>query len=205
MRHTLAAIVLGFASAACSTTPSSRSQVDELAAWMTGSFSSSAQSAADKDYRDIRLHMAPIWTARDDGRWLYVEQAVAEKQEKPYRQRVYRVHAEDHGLVSDVYELPGNPLDYAGAWKDATRLKDVKPETLMPRTGCSIRLQRLPDGSYSGATEHGACPSELNGAKFATSEVVITPHLLASWDRGFDASGKQVWGAEKGAYQFVKE
>lgn len=181
------------------------SDVDELASWMTGSFASTAQAAADEDYRDIRLHMTPIWTSREDGRWLYVEQALAEKPEKPYRQRVYRVHRDDHGLVSDVYELPGDALAFAGTWRDPALLKDVTPASLVPRTGCSIRLQRQPDGSYAGATEHGACPSELNGAKFATSEVVITPMLLASWDRGFDAAGTQVWGAKRGAYQFVKQ
>lgn len=204
MRNLTALPLLALFLASCRTNGPAHSGVDELASWMTGSFASTAQSVADKDYRDIRLHMAPIWTSRDDGRWLYVEQAVADKQEKPYRQRVYRVHEDEHGLVSDVYELPGDPLTFAGAWKDPARLDPVAPESLTPRTGCSIRLQRESDGSFVGATEHGACPSELNGAKFATSEVVITPTLLASWDRGFDGSGKQVWGAEKGAYQFVK-
>ena len=27
---------------------------------------------------------------------------------------------------------------------------------------------------------------------------------LLSWDRGFDAAGKQVWGAEKGPYEFLR-
>jgi CpeT protein len=27
---------------------------------------------------------------------------------------------------------------------------------------------------------------------------------LLSWDRGWDVNGKQVWGAEKGGYIFVK-
>jgi len=204
MRLTFLASSVVLALGACSSTSTSRESIDELAGWMTGSFSSAAQAAADPEYRDIRLHMAPIWTSRTVGRWLYVEQAVAEKQEKPYRQRVYRVHRDDHGLVSDVYELPGDPLDLAGAWKDPAAFQALTPEVLTPRTGCSIRLARRDDGTYTGATEHGACPSELNGASFATSEVVITPNLLASWDRGFDANGKQVWGAVEGAYRFVK-
>ncbi len=205
MRNRIALPLFAMLLASCRTNGPSRSDVDELASWMTGSFASTAQAAADKDYRDIRLHMTPIWTSREDGRWLYVEQALAEKQEKPYRQRVYRVHQDEHGLVSDVYELPGDALAYAGAWRDPALLRGVTPAGLVPRTGCSIRLHRAPDGSYVGTTEHGACPSELNGAKFATSEVAITPTLLASWDRGFDAAGKQVWGADTGAYQFVKE
>ena len=122
MRHALLASSLLLSLTACSTTSTSRESIDELAAWMTGSFSSAAQAAADPEYRDIRLHMAPIRTSRADGRWLYVEQAVAEKQEKPYRQRVHR---DEHGLVSDVYELPGNPLDFAGAWNNTIAFEDV--------------------------------------------------------------------------------
>ena len=37
----------------------------------------------------------------------------------------------------------------------------------------------------------------------ATSEVVVSPGRIESWDRGFDAEGAQVWGAEKGAYVFL--
>ena len=49
------------------------------------------------------------------------------------------------------------------------------------------------------------CESNLRGAKYAASRVTLTEHLLASWDQGFDETGKQVWGAEKGGYRFVKE
>jgi hypothetical protein len=149
--------------------------------------------------------MAPIWTDRGDGRWLYVEQATAEREDRPYRQRVYRLRAEGDAIVSDVYELPGDPLLRAGAWRDAGLLAGLAPEALTPRSGCSIRLARRADGAYAGATETGTCPSALNGAAYATSEVVITATTLASWDRGYDAEGRQVWGAGKGAYVFVKQ
>ena len=34
---------------------------------------------------------------------------------------------------------------------------------------------------------------------------VIVAGRFHSWDRGFDASGKQVWGATAGPYEFVKQ
>ena len=71
--------------------PASADELDTLVEWMTGSFSSQAQAQADERYYDIRLEMVPIWTDRDDGRWLYVEQAAASALERPYRQRIYRV------------------------------------------------------------------------------------------------------------------
>lgn len=183
----------------------SQNDLDELVAWMSGSFSSAAQAAADPDYRDIRLHMTPIWTDRHDARWLYVEQALSEKPEKPYRQRVYRVSAEKDGVSSEVYSLPGDPLRFAGAWKDVSLLATLSVTQLAPREGCAVHLHRDVDGSWSGSTIGQDCPSELAGATHATSEVHVTRDLLTSWDRGFDAAGKQVWGATKGPYRFVKE
>ena len=40
-------------------------------------------------------------------------------------------------------------------------------------------------------------------AAYATSEVVIIPGRIESWDRGFDADGNQVWGAASGPYVFI--
>ena len=56
---------------------------------MQGSFDSSEQAAQDSAYYAISLHMYPIWPER--GQYLYVEQALAAMQDKPYRQRVYEL------------------------------------------------------------------------------------------------------------------
>jgi hypothetical protein len=48
------------------------------------------------------------------------------------------------------------------------------------------------------------CKSSLHGVVYATSQVRITEAELYSWDRGFDAEGNQVWGAEGGSYVFRK-
>jgi hypothetical protein len=29
--------------------------------------------------------------------------------------------------------------------------------------------------------------------------------MILSWDRGWDKEDNQVWGAEKGGYEFIKE
>ena len=42
----------------------------------------------------------------------------------------------------------------------------------------------------------------MRGASFARSEVEILEDKIISWDRGFDASGNYVWGAEKAGYIF---
>jgi hypothetical protein len=34
--------------------------------------------------------------------------------------------------------------------------------------------------------------------------VVIDANGMTSWDRGFDAAGRQVWGSEAGGYRFER-
>lgn len=185
------------------------SGLDTLARWMTGSFSSAMQAAEDPDnFRDVRLHMAPIWTARRDGPWLYIEQAMASSPDKPYRQRVYRLSrsgaAGDETYESAVYELPGDPLRFTGAWRSPSLLDPIRPDMLVRREGCSIVLRRS-DDAFIGSTVDRNCSSTLRGASYATSEVTIMKDRLISWDRGFDDEGNQKWGAETGGYVFMKE
>jgi hypothetical protein len=183
---------------------SSDPDLDRLATWMSGRFSSAAQAETDPEYLDVRLTVTPIWTDRSDGRWLYVEQALGASLDRPYRQRVYRVvRGEDGSLESRVYLLP-DPAAYVGAGADPSRFAALSRERLVPRNGCTVVLR--PDGpdAFAGSTTGRACPSELRGAAYATSEVRVTADALRSWDRGFDAEGKQVWGAEKGPYLFLR-
>jgi CpeT protein len=179
---------------------------------MVGSFSSESQAAADpENYRDIRLQMVRIWPKRTDGRWLYVEQAAGTALAKPYRQRVYNLVslaeplADGSTIRSDVYELPGDPLTYAGAWKTPETFDALTPDTLDLREGCSIFLRQDADGLFRGSTQGNGCSSSLAGASYATSEAIITPAGLQTWDRGFFADGTQAWGATKGAYVFVRQ
>lgn len=179
---------------------------EQLCQYMTGHFSSAAQSKQDSDYYDIRLRMTPIWPDRTDGFWLYVEQAMATALDKPYRQRIYQVVAlSDTTFESRVYDFE-EPLQYANAWQDIKRLDALRDGKLQLRDGCAILLQYHPaDQTYTGKTGDSSCPSALRGASYATSEVRIDAAGMVSWDRGWDANGKQVWGAVKEGYHFVKQ
>lgn len=187
--------------------PPAAAHVDTVSELLVGTFDSRDQAARDpENYYEIRLVTIPIWPERTDGRWLYVEQASFSALDRPYRQRVYHLTSvEDGGVRSDVYELPGDPLAFAGAW---TRPDDafagIGPEALALRDGCSIRLVPADGGGYTGATVGDGCPSSLGGAAYATSEVELRDGLLVSRDRGWDAEGVQVWGVTGDGYRFVR-
>ena len=98
---------------------------------------------------------------------------------------------------SEVFELP-EPLRFAGAWKDRDPLASRSPDSLTLREGCADVLRGIVDGMFVGSTDGNGCGSSLRGASNATSEVRIGPDRIESWDRGFDESGDQVWGAGRG-------
>jgi hypothetical protein len=176
--------------------------LSRLVDWLTGSFSSAAQAGQDPDYFDIRIHAVRVWPERDDGQWIYLEQAAADALDQPYRQRVYHVtRLADDLFQSRVYALE-EPLNYAGQWREEEPLAQLRPEDLQLRDGCAVLLRKVGDETFTGSTLGRLCSSTLRGASFATSEVAVRSDRLTSWDRGFDADGVQVWGAQKGPYQF---
>lgn len=176
----------------------------QLKAWMTGHFSSQQQAKTDTVFLHIELRMVPIWTDREDGYWLYVEQAAAGSLHQPYRQRVYHLYRQSAStLVSKVYELH-QPLRFAGAWQQPSLLAAISPDSLIDRQGCAIYLTKNKQEQFVGSTAGKQCISSLRGAAYATSEVWISSTGMLSWDRGWNAADQQVWGAVKGGYRFEK-
>jgi CpeT protein len=185
----------------------------ELVGSMSGSFASTAQSEVDKEYFDIRLHMQPIWPQHSTEvvKWLYVEQAMATAMEKPYRQRIYRVTESSPDaqgrmvFVSEVWELPGDPLAFAGQWKMPANFDALTPSQLTKREGCEVFVTKIGPSEWEGGTVADNCKSTLRGATYAKSAVHIDSTGLKTWDQGFDAQGNQVWGAVKGGYEFKRQ
>ena len=209
-RFLTAALLLLLAAAACAPPPPGDADhrpatadegLETLALLMHGYFSSRAQSEADSSYYDVRLRMIPIWPAlAPEEHWLYVEQSIAGHEDAPYRQRLYRLTRADAGLYeSAVFTLP-DPERFVGA--SPAEFRNLSPEDVEPRTGCSAFLTRAGARSFRGGTRGEGCASDLRGARYAVSSVSLDEKGMTSWDRGFDAAGKQVWGAVKGGYVF---
>ena len=178
------------------------SPTDELYELMQGSFDSSEQALLDSSYYDITLHMYPIWADATDGKWLYVEQSVSSMQDKPYRQRLYRVVPGEAGTVASyVYTINDDSL-YIGKWAEPAFFADKGRDIVQIREGCEVLMLKGTDGTFIGSTVSQNCKSTLRGASYATSQVVIEDGLVTSWDQGFNDAGEQVWGAEKGPYIF---
>lgn len=171
-----------------------------LSEWLCGSFSSIRQSSEDSAFFDIRLSIQHIWQERRDGPWLYVEQAMAGSLSRPYRQRIYRLRTlSDSTFESAVYTLR-DPLRFTG---DREALEKLLPDSLEEKTGCAVVLSwDSQQNAFVGVTGIKTCASELRGASYATSEVILTAYGMKTWDRGYNKEDVQVWGSVKGGYQF---
>jgi hypothetical protein len=181
-------------------TPTKIDQAQVLTEVMTGSYTSAKQAKSDSSYYSISLHMYPVWKSKS-GHYLYVEQALASKQQQPYRQRIYHIEALKNGtLTSTLYSLEDEKR-FIGKYAEPAFFDQFDESILSEREGCTVYIQKVGD-AYVGATKDKECQSSLRGSTYATAEVRIEKDKVISWDRGFDDDDKHVWGAEKGGYIF---
>jgi CpeT/CpcT family (DUF1001) len=173
---------------------------------MQGEYSSEEQSKNDSDYYNISLRMVPIWKKENDEFYLYVEQAMSTALDKPYRQRVYKVvKTDDTHFESHIYTI-NNQAKYIGKRADDTIWNTITPDSLTLKDGCAVHLTfDAATSTFNGATSDKTCPSERSGAAYATAKVKLNDTRMESWDQGWNNEGKQVWGATKGGYVFLKK
>ena len=177
-------------------------ELNELFALMQGSFTSEIQAEVDSTYYNISLHMYPIW--ENQGHFLYVEQALTSTPKQPYRQRIYEVKRDsDSTFSSAIYKLDTDSL-WIGKWKNPKAFDSISLNNIALKEGCEVILKRIAPNQFIGKTGDNTCVSTMRGASFARSEVEILEDKIISWDRGFDANGDYVWGAEKAGYIFNK-
>ena len=179
--------------------------VDTLQTYLTGKFDSEAQSLSDPTYYAVQLWTCAVNAPTIGERVLYVEQALLDSLAQPYRQRLYVVEpgvnpATD--AVSRVFELAA-PNGFVG-WCQSPLAAEITADQAFEREGCRVEMTWLGD-HFEGATPGKACLSDLQGATYATSEVEAYADRIESWDRGWDATDQQVWGATAGPYIFDRK
>jgi CpeT protein len=180
--------------------------LEEVFTLMSGSFSNQLQAKADTSFFDIRLHTKPMWKDKQGEYWLYLELAMSGRPQAPYKQRVYSFSlVDDNTIACKVYSFKGDATKYAGEWKKNEPLPSLTVDDLETRDGCTIYFHKTGRSIYDGSTKANNCANSMKGAAYATSTTHLDKVSMTTWDRGFDSSGKQVWGTVKGGYDFKKE
>lgn len=179
--------------------------VGQLEENLVGVFDSAQQSIDDPQYFAIQLITCPVHAPDLGERVVYVEQAVMGSADAPYRQRLYVLQGDDVARIATttVYALT-DPQSAIGLCDGD--LATFAFDEVTRRAGCGVAMEwDEEDEAYVGGTAGTSCLSTMNGATHATAEVWIGADRIESWDRGFDGNGEQVWGAEAGPYEFLRQ
>lgn len=175
---------------------------DRLARYLSGTFDSADQAAEDREYYAVQYQGCLAPNTGQGEVVLYIEQALIDTVDEPYRQRLYVIEEGDDPAteaVSKVYEWRQNRA-YAGFCQGQEVSDWGEPSWI---EGCDVTLAW--DGEkFVGGTDVGTCASALYDEDYTTSVVTLTESYMESWDRGWYADGTQAWGVSGGPYHFVR-
>ena len=180
-------------------------QVQEVVSHLDGAMDTSAQASANPKAPNVRITSCKVKiedaTLNRPQQFLYQEQALSRKLTQPYRQRFLRIapSADKRSVESAVFKPP-TPAAWTGLCGKPKAERIVKISDI-GESKCSVFLQRQGE-NYVGDTKAGGCPSDYKGAVRITNHIVLHQAGMDTLDRGFDATGKQVWGAKNDPYKF---
>uniref|UniRef100_A0A832H250 Chromophore lyase CpcT/CpeT n=1 Tax=Oscillatoriales cyanobacterium SpSt-402 TaxID=2282168 RepID=A0A832H250_9CYAN len=188
-------------------TPTMQQQVREVAELLEGVMDTTAQAKANPKAPSVQMTTCQVRltnAAAPSAILLYQEQALTEKLAQPYRQRFLEIAPDFEAKA--VRSLSFRPLQsdrWAGFCNKPESLRILQKADLGSPV-CSVFLKKLSNG-YLGETPPEGCPASVRGAVRITNTIELNASGMNTWDRGFDANGKQVWGAQSEAYQFRRQ
>jgi hypothetical protein len=176
-------------------------QVQAVVAHLIGVMDTSAQAAVNPERVVVRMTTCKIQVAEDPNSvYLYQEQALAKSLNQPYRQRILNIlPSSDDRVESKSYKLVKQE-NWVGLCDRPENERNLSKSDL-DRSVCSVFLKPVVT-IYVGETQPGGCPANVRGAVKITNTIILNSAGMETWDRGFDANGKQVWGAQDESYQY---
>jgi len=143
---------------------------------------------------DIAMAIAPVAI---DGMsdTLYVESVRSSTAWEPYRQAVFQLYRYKGEIRLRTYEFATGSVSkgvYVGMWAATEMFPAISSSDLIATL--DVELQTSHNG-FTGATPY-PYPTGIAGAVEMTSSVTLDGDTLNVADRGFDAEGNVVWGAD---------
>ncbi|ACK72526.1 conserved hypothetical protein [Gloeothece citriformis PCC 7424] len=179
-----------------------QTHINSVVSHLVGVMDTSAQVAKNPNKANVRMTTCQVTlTGGNDSIYLYQEQALTKTLDKPYRQRFLEIKPtlEPETVESKSYK----PLQ-------AERLIGFCNKPLSERVlnvselgepVCSVFLKPSNNG-YLGETQPEGCPANVRGAVTITNTILLHSEGMDTWDKGYDAQGNQVWGANDDPFEF---
>ena len=168
---------------------------------LVGVMDTSAQAAVNPQRVSVRMRTCQVRVAQEPNAiYLYQEQALSKRLDRPYRQRILKLSTTEDGQTeSSSYKLQ-EASRWIGLCQQTQEARQLQSADLAEAV-CSVFLKPV-ISIYVGQTQPGGCPANVRGAVKITNTVILHSQGMDTWDRGFDAEGKQVWGAGNEGYQY---
>lgn len=178
--------------------------LEVLAGFMEGPWTSAALAARDSTYLDIRSVNVRIWRGDPEfpGAWFYTESARPSAPATPYRQNVFNLVAQEDGTVHAYQYRVRAPERFAGAALRNEEPQGLALDDLIPLPGCTLVWHRVSEARFAGAMRPRACRNKFRGASWMDGSSWAQADRFYTWDRGMDEAGNQVWGPTAAGYVF---
>jgi len=175
-------------------------EIAAIASQLTGTWSLKATS---EDGADVSMSITP---APVDGMsdTLYVESVFASTPWEPYRQSMFQLYRYKGEIRLRTYELAIGDLAQ-GVFNGMGAATEIFPPIAADNLIATLDLElEATKAGFSGSTPY-PYPTGVGGAVEMTSSITLDGDALHVADRGFDANGTIVWGAQKdGVAKFAR-
>ncbi|MEG3436572.1 chromophore lyase CpcT/CpeT [Pannus brasiliensis CCIBt3594] len=176
--------------------------VQNVVNYLAGEMNTTAQARENPKIAEVQMTTCEVsFPNSESSVYLYQEQALLNKLNQPYRQRFLEIKpgTDDRSIESKSYK-PRNAGNFINFCKRSLTERQVRPSDLGEYV-CTVILTPI-EGGYKGETPPAGCPATARGAVRITNTIILRPDGMDTSDRGYDANGRQVWGAGENFYQF---
>lgn len=182
--------------------------LETFSRWFAGDFNTvTSKGFVDTSSYALNLHHLVLksWKSDDSTLWVYEEINFVNHNDQVFRQLVWSLKADPEGnIIANQYLLQKGWL-FTGAWKSADRLRQLSSEYLASSPFCELVFTRVNKFYFKGSSLKNGCPNNYKNAVFFSDVFNLTQLQLDFWDRGWDASGKLVWGSAKEGIHFIRK
>ena len=185
-------------------------EITTLAQYLVGEFDNQQQALEQPAwYVHLRLWQRPISLFTEDSITLFAEQASVVNIAQPYRPRILRLR--DRDSIEIEYYMFKNITKVQGAGRNPEKLREITLEDIEFLPNCTLKVATdiISPDNYRFITSpvtETPCSFNYQGNNYQVFlGFEVTNSELKTYDKGIDPStGKGIWGALMGAYQFRK-
>jgi hypothetical protein len=189
------------------------SELITLGKYLAGEFENEQQAQGEPVwYVHLRLWLRPVPLFLEDSIAIFAEQASIVNLEQPYRSRLWRLRQVDAGKLQVQHYMFNDLKSVQGAGRNPDILAKIGLDdlTFLPKCNLMVTVNACGDNQYQFIAQPESdqrCQFTYQGISYQVElGFEVTSNSLKTYDKGIDpTTGKGIWGALLGPYQYEKK